>query len=59
MYMYVKKGIINKYTLHIYHKVLRIQRAWYRYAYNPETKIGKERMLKSVNENKDELENIM
>jgi hypothetical protein len=59
VYMYIKKGIINKYTLHIYHKVLRIQRAWHRYAYNPETKIGKERMLKSVNENKDELENIM
>jgi len=59
VYMYIKKGIINKYTLHIYHKVLRIQRAWHRYAYNPETKIGKERMFKSMNENKDELERIM
>jgi len=58
VYMYVKKGIINKYTLHIHHKVFRIQRAWHRYAYNPSSKIGHERMLKSLNENKDELENM-
>ena len=59
VYMYVKKRIINKYTLHIHHKVLRIQRAWHRYAYNPESKIGQERMLKSMSENNDELERIM
>jgi hypothetical protein len=59
MYMYVKKGIIDENTLHIHHKVLRIQRAWHRYAYNPESKIGQERMLKSMNENNDELERIM
>jgi hypothetical protein len=59
VYMYVKKGILNENTLHIYHKVLRIQRAWHRYAYNPESKIGKQRMLKSMIENNDELKNIM
>ena len=59
VYMYVKKGILNENTLHIYHKVLRIQRAWHRYAYNPESKIGQERMLKSMSENNDELESIM
>ena len=59
MYMYVKKGIIDENTLHIHHKVLRIQRAWHRYAYNPESKIGKQRMFKSMNENNDELERIM
>ena len=59
VYMYVKKGIIDENTLHIHHKVLRIQRAWHRYAYNPESKIGKERMLKSMIENNDELERIM
>jgi hypothetical protein len=57
--MYVKKGIINKYTLHVHHKVLRIQRAWQIYANNPETRIGNERMYKSMIENNDELENIM
>jgi hypothetical protein len=59
VYMYVKKGIIDKYTLHIHHKVLRIQRAWHRYAYNPESKKGKLRMFKSMIENNDELKNIM
>jgi hypothetical protein len=59
VYMYVKKGIIDENTLHIHHKVLRIQRAWHRYAYNPESKIGQERMLKSMSENNDELERIM
>jgi hypothetical protein len=57
--MYVKKGIIDENTLHIYHKVSRIQRAWQIYANNPETKIGKQRMLKSMIENNDELERIM
>jgi hypothetical protein len=59
VYMYVKKGILNENTLHIYHKVLRIQRAWHRYAYNPESKIGKQIMLKSMIENNNELEMIM
>ena len=59
VYMYVKKGIIDENTLHIHHKVLRIQRAWHRYAYNPESKIGKQRMFHSMSENNDELKNIM
>jgi hypothetical protein len=59
VYMYVKKRIIDENTLHIHHKVLRIQRAWHRYAYNPESKIGKQRMFKSMIENNNELERIM
>jgi hypothetical protein len=45
--------------LHIHHKVLRIQRAWHRYAYNPESKIGNERMYKSMKANSKELEMMM
>jgi hypothetical protein len=55
VYMYVKTGIIDEYTLHIHHKVLRIQRAWQIYANNPGNKIGKKRMFKFV----DELQSIM
>ena len=59
VYMYVKKGINNEYTLHIHHKVLRIQQAWHRYAYNPESNIGQERMFKSMIENNDTFKSIM
>jgi hypothetical protein len=59
VYMYVKKGILNENTLHIYHKVLRIQRAWQMYANNPESKIGKQRMLQLMKANSNEVESIM
>jgi hypothetical protein len=57
--MYVKKGIINKYTLHIHHRVLRIQRDWHRYAYNPESKIGKLRMFQYMKSFNDKFKSIM
>jgi hypothetical protein len=59
VYMHVKKGIIDENTLHVYHKVLRIQRAWHRYAYNPESKIGKERMFKYMKSFNEKLESIV
>jgi hypothetical protein len=48
LYMYVKKKEINKYTLHIHHKVLRIQKVWQVYSHNPSTDIGFNKMMKSV-----------
>ena len=47
---YMKSGTIDKYTLHIHHKVLRIQREWQKYSHNPTTTIGFKKMKKTINE---------
>jgi hypothetical protein len=39
-YLYIKHNEINKYTLHIRHKIQRIQKAWFVYSLNPKNKIG-------------------
>ena len=44
------KRILNEYTLHIHHKIKSIQRAWIKVAHDPYTKVGKRRMLKTVEE---------
>jgi len=49
LYM-LEKRILNEYTLHIHHKIKRIQRAWIKAAHDPYTKVGKRRMLKTVEE---------
>ena len=47
---YVKNGIIDKYSLHIHHKVKKIQKAWIMYAYSPNTSIGRTRLLNEFQE---------
>ena len=47
MYKY-KKGIVDKYTLHIHNKVKKIQKMWLQYYYNPRTKIGKKIMMENI-----------
>lgn len=39
-YLYIKHNEINKYTLHIRHKIQRIQKAWFVYSLNPKNKSG-------------------
>lgn len=39
-YLYIKHNEINKYTLHIRHKIQRIQKAWFVYSLDPKNKIG-------------------
>jgi hypothetical protein len=50
LYMYKEKNIIDQYTLHIHHKILRIQKAWQKYVQNPKTKFGFTLMMKSIND---------
>lgn len=45
-------GVVNEHTLHIKHKIQRIQHAWIRYAFHPDTHLGQkriERMKENVN----------
>jgi len=39
-YLYIKHNVIETYTLHIRHKIQRIQKAWFVYSLNPKNKIG-------------------
>ena len=39
-YLYIKHNEINKYTLHIRHKIQRIQKAWFVYSLNPKNQTG-------------------
>jgi len=39
-YLYIEHNVINNYTLHIRHKIQRIQKAWFVYSLNPTTKKG-------------------
>ena len=45
---YCEKGIVNPFTLHVKHKIQRMQRAWVRHAYNPTSLIGHARMIDNV-----------
>ena len=50
-YQYMKFGIVKEHTLHLHHKIKRIQHTWLRYAYSPYTKIGHQRILRNFQEN--------
>jgi hypothetical protein len=39
-YLYIVHNVINNYTLHIRHKIQRIQKAWFVYSLNPTNKKG-------------------
>lgn len=47
---YLNEGIIDQYSLHIHHKVKKIQKAWIMYAYSPNTVIGRNRLLQEFQE---------
>jgi hypothetical protein len=47
-HMYIKTGEVNKKTLHIHHKVIRIQRAWIKYSLNPRTSVGNKKMMSNI-----------
>ena len=53
LYTYMKMGVINEYTLHIHHKVKRIQHAWLRYAFDPNTSVGHTRLCRTITELND------
>lgn len=58
-YVYMNQGIINEYTLHIHHKILRIQQAWITYSYDPSTPVGYKRMMNSFKECNNMLKTIV